>query len=149
MLLATTQVEDFDRFMVPIADGSDTGGSLRNPPAFCNVVGLRPSPGRVPAESGSWSPLSVSGPIARSVADVALFLSAIAGPDPRSSLSINDDPGRFRAPLARDMKSPELPGAHSQRRSRVSVDAAPASLRACVNRSSKASGGFDSGPGWV
>jgi len=90
--------------MTPIADGSDTGGSLRNPPAFCNVVGLRPSPGRVPAESGSWSPLSVSGPIARSVADVALFLSAIAGPDPRSSLSINDDPGRFRAPLARDMK---------------------------------------------
>src|SRR4029434_4852984 len=59
--------------MVPIADGSDTGGSLRNPAAFCNVVGIRPSPGRVPSESGSWSPLSVSGPMARSVADVALF----------------------------------------------------------------------------
>jgi amidase len=90
--------------MLPIADGSDTGGSLRNPPAFCNVVGLRPSPGRVPSESTSWSPLSVSGPIARSVADVALFLSAIAGPDPRSPLSIQEDPARFRAPLGRNFK---------------------------------------------
>jgi amidase len=88
--------------MLPIADGSDTGGSLRNPPAFCNVVGLRPSPGRVVSESASWSPLSVSGPIARSVADVALFLSAIAGPDPHSPLSIAEDPARFRAPLGRD-----------------------------------------------
>jgi amidase len=90
--------------MLPIADGSDTGGSLRNPPAFCNVVGLRPSPGRVPNESTSWSPLSVSGPIARSVADVALFLSAIAGPDPRTPLSIQEDPARFRAPLGRSFK---------------------------------------------
>ena len=90
--------------MVPIAGGSDTGGSLRNPAAFCNVVGFRPSPGRVPGDSSSWSPLSVSGPMARSVADVALFLSAIAGPDPRSPLSIAEDPARFRAPLARDFK---------------------------------------------
>jgi amidase len=90
--------------MLPIADGSDTGGSLRNPPAFCNVVGLRPSPGRVPSEGGSWAPLAVSGPIARSVADVALFLSAIAGPDPRSPLSIAEDPARFRQPLERDFK---------------------------------------------
>jgi amidase len=57
--------------MVPLADGSDTGGSPRNPAAFCNVVGFRPSPGRVPRESGSWSPLSVSGPMARTVADAA------------------------------------------------------------------------------
>lgn len=90
--------------MVPIADGSDTGGSLRNPAAFCNVVGFRPSPGRVPRESGSWSPLSVSGPMARSVGDVALFLSAIAGPDPRGPLSIPEDGARFRAPLGRDFK---------------------------------------------
>jgi amidase len=90
--------------MVPIADGSDTGGSLRNPPAFCNVVGLRPSPGRVPAESGSWSPLSVQGPLARSVEDLALLLSAIAGPDPRSPLSIQEDGSRFRAPLGRTFK---------------------------------------------
>ena len=90
--------------MVPIADGSDTGGSLRNPAAFCNVVGLRPSPGRVPSEGGSWAPLSVLGPMGRSVADVALFLSAIAGPDPRSPLSLAEDGARFRAPLDRDFK---------------------------------------------
>jgi len=90
--------------MLPIADGSDMGGSLRNPAAFCNVVGFRPSPGRVPAESGSWSPLSVSGPMARTVADVALFLSAIAGPDTRSPLALQDDGARFRAPLERDFK---------------------------------------------
>jgi amidase len=90
--------------MVPIADGSDTGGSLRNPAAFCNVVGIRPSPGRVPGNSSSWSPLSVSGPMARSVADVALFLSAIAGHDPTSPLSIVEDGSQFRAPLEREFK---------------------------------------------
>ena len=90
--------------MLPIADGSDTGGSLRNPPAFCNVVGLRPSPGRVVNESTSWSPLSVSGPIARSVADVALFLSAIAGGEARNPLTIHEDPAQFRAPLGKDFK---------------------------------------------
>ena len=90
--------------MVPLADGSDTGGSLRNPAAFCNVVGFRPSPGRVPADSGSWSALSVLGPMGRTVSDVALFLSAIAGPDPRSPLSITEDPARFAAPLGRDFR---------------------------------------------
>jgi amidase len=90
--------------MLPIADGSDTGGSLRNPAAFCNVVGFRPSPGRVANDSSSWSPLSVSGPMGRSVADVALFLSAIAGPTPRSPLSLSDDGARFRAALDRDFK---------------------------------------------
>jgi amidase len=90
--------------MVPIADGSDTGGSLRNPAAFCNVVGFRPSPGRVPRDSASWSPLSVNGPMARSVEDVALFLSAIAGPDRAGPLWIEEDGARFRTPLGRSFK---------------------------------------------
>ena len=90
--------------LVPLADGSDFGGSLRNPAAFCNIVGLRPSPGRVPTESNSWLPFSVWGPMARSVADVALFLSAIAGHDPRSPISIPEDAARFRAPLDRAFK---------------------------------------------
>ena len=90
--------------LVPIADGSDTGGSLRNPASFCNVVGFRPSPGRVPTDSPSWSPFSVSGPMARTVSDVALFMSAIAGDDPRSPLSIPEDGARFAAPLGRSFK---------------------------------------------
>jgi len=90
--------------MVPLADGSDMGGSLRNPAAFCNVVGLRPSPGRVPSwpSQTSWSPLSVDGPMARTARDAALMLSAIAGPDPRSPISLSEPPGLFAAPLERD-----------------------------------------------
>jgi amidase len=90
--------------MVPIASGSDNAGSLRNPAAFTGVVGLRPSPGRVPDDDGSWSPLSTMGPMGRTVADVALFLSAMTGtfaPDP---LALDDDPASFRAPLERSMK---------------------------------------------
>ena len=94
--------------LVPIADGSDTGGSLRNPAAWNNVVGFRPSPGRVPDDDGSWSPLSTHGPMARSVADVALFLSAIAGfyaPDPTA---LSDDPALFRGALARSHKGARI-----------------------------------------
>jgi amidase len=92
--------------MVPIADGSDMGGSLRNPAAFCNVVGLRSAPGRVPfwPNESAWLPFSVQGPMARTVADVALLLSAIAGPDPRSPIAIREPGERFRAPLGRDFK---------------------------------------------
>jgi amidase len=90
--------------MIPIADGSDMGGSLRNPANFCNVVGLRPSVGRVPAwpAEDAWSTLSVLGPMARTVADVALLLSAIAGPDPRSPIALETPGARFAEPLARD-----------------------------------------------
>jgi len=90
----------------PIADGSDTGGSLRNPAAFCNVVGLRTSPGRVPVwpREMAWSALSVQGPMARTVADVALLLSAMAGPDPRSPIAIAESGERFRRPLDRDFR---------------------------------------------
>jgi amidase len=90
--------------MVPIADGSDTGGSLRNPAAFTNIVGFRPSPGRVADDDGSWSPLSTGGPMARTVADVALVLRAIAGHHQPDPLSLTDDPAGFRRPLARDFK---------------------------------------------
>jgi amidase len=91
--------------MVPIADGSDTGGSLRNPAAFCNVVGFRPSPGRVFTGATTWSPLSVSGPMARSVADAALLLSVQAsGNDTSSPVAITEDGARFASPLGRDFR---------------------------------------------
>jgi amidase len=92
--------------MVALADGSDFGGSLRFPAAYCNVVGLRPSPGRVPnwpAKLG-WYTLAVQGPMARTVGDVALFLQAIAGPDPRSPISIMEPPSLFARPLRRDLE---------------------------------------------
>lgn len=80
--------------MVALADGSDYGASLRNPAAFCNVVGFRPTPGRVPTwpTKYPWWTGSVPGPMARTVDDVALLLSAIAGPDRRVPISI-DEPG--------------------------------------------------------
>ena len=93
--------------MLPIADGTDMGGSLRNPASFCNIVGMRPSPGRVPgwpARMG-WSTLSVDGPMGRSVADVALLLSAIAGPDRRSPIALGDPGYTFAARLGRDFKN--------------------------------------------
>ena len=88
--------------MAPIADGSDLGGSLRNPASFCNVVGFRPSPGRVPIwpSQAAWFPLGVQGPMARNVTDAALLLSAVAGPDPRAPISLPEPGTVFRPPLA-------------------------------------------------
>jgi amidase len=90
--------------MLPLADGSDMGGSLRNPAGFCNVVGLRPSSGRVPTWPGpaAWFSFSVEGPMARTVGDVALMLSAIAGPDARSPISIAEPGDALSRPLERD-----------------------------------------------
>ncbi len=96
--------------MLPLADGSDMGGSLRNPANYCNVVGLRPSPGRVPLYPSltAWSPLSVEGPMARTVADAALLLSVMAGPDPRDPLSIEAPRAVFAQRLERDFKGVRL-----------------------------------------
>ena len=92
--------------MVPIADGSDTGGSLRNPASFCNVVGLRGAVGRVPPwpTDAPWGTLHVPGPMARTVADLALMLSVMAGPDRRSPIAIAEPGDRFRGDLGRDFK---------------------------------------------
>lgn len=75
--------------MIPLADGSDMGGSLRNPASFCNVAGLRPSFQRVPQwpNDNYWETTSVQGPMARNVDDLALLLSVLAGPDPRVPIS--------------------------------------------------------------
>ena len=104
--------------MQPIADGSDTGGSLRNPASFNNVVGLRPSPGRVPSwpDKAPWGQLSVKGPMARTVTDVALTLSVLAGPDPRSPLALETPGSAFATGLDSDVRglrvawSPDLGG---------------------------------------
>ncbi len=117
--------------MLPIADGSDTGGSLRNPAAFCGIVGFRPSPGRVPAAAKglAWSTLSVSGPMARNVPDVALLLSVMAGPDPRSPVSLTEPGSKFAANLERSFKGTrvaffkDLGGIPFDRRIRDAVNA--------------------------
>lgn len=92
--------------MLPVADGSDHAGSLRNPAAFNNVFGMRPTIGRVVDHLEEvWLPrLAVSGPMGRSVADVAALLATQAGPDPRVPGAIDEDPAGFRDALERDMR---------------------------------------------
>jgi len=92
--------------MLPYADGSDLAASLRNPANYCNVVGFRPTPGRVPnyPAANAWDTQPVLGPVARTVADAAFLLAAMAGPDPRVPISI-DEPGKaFAKSLARDFR---------------------------------------------
>jgi amidase len=83
--------------MGPIAEGTDLGGSLRAPAAFCGVLGFRTTPGLVPRHPRTlvWDSLGVTGPIARTVADAALMLSAIAGADDRAPLSYEVDTREF------------------------------------------------------
>ena len=92
--------------MLPFADGGDLAASLRNPGNFCNVVGLRPSPGRVPQwpASNAWNTLGVLGPIARTVSDAAFLLAAMAGPDRKSPTSIAESGRQFMKPLHRNFK---------------------------------------------
>lgn len=97
--------------MLPVADGSDMMGSLRNPAAFNNVFGLRPSQGRVPhgpAPELFVQQLATEGPMGRSVADVAQLLSVQAGYDPRVPLSLKEDPAVLGEPLQRDFKGARL-----------------------------------------
>ncbi len=92
--------------MVPLADGSDFGGSLRNPASFCGVVGLRPSLGRVPdwPALNHWETIGVTGPMARTVDDVALLLSVMAGPDPRVPQALGDPGSTFASPEPASLK---------------------------------------------
>jgi amidase len=92
--------------MLPVADGTDHGGSLRNPAAYNNIFGFRPSFGRVPAQQpdGFYAVMGTPGPMARTVPDLAMLLSVQAGYDPRAPLSNRQDPAQFTEPLKRDFK---------------------------------------------
>jgi amidase len=96
--------------MLPVADGSDHGGSLRNPAAFNNIFGFRPSYGRVPAQQldAFYALMGVPGPMARNVPDLAALLSVQAGYDPRAPLSNRQDPAQFAGSLGRDFKGTRI-----------------------------------------
>jgi len=96
--------------MLPVADGSDHGGSLRNPGAYNNVFGFRPSFGRVPANAldGFYAIMGTPGPMARNVPDLAALLSVQAGYDPRAPLSNEQNPAPFAGPLQRDFKGTRI-----------------------------------------
>ena len=96
--------------MLPFADGGDLGASLRNPGNFCNVVGFRPTPGRVPQwpSPNAWNTLAVPGPLGRTVADTAFLFSAMAGPDPRSPISLAEEGKIFSRSLSRKFKKTRI-----------------------------------------
>ena len=117
--------------MLPLADGSDLGGSLRNPANFNNIVALRPSVGLVPTAPNQlpWLGYFVKGPMARSVADVAFLLSVMAGPDVRDPACFPSTPSRFSEPLDRSLKGtrvawcPDLGGLPLDQRVRSTLEA--------------------------
>ncbi len=117
--------------MLPIADGSDLGGSLRNPGNFNNIVGFRPSIGMTPVWPTNFPLLgfSVNGPLARTVADVALLMSAMTGPDARDPSLLPVDPAVFRGALERSFRGtrvawcPDLGGLPLDRSVRAVLDA--------------------------
>jgi len=96
--------------MLPFADGSDLAASLRNPGNYCNVVGFRPTPGRVPGwpSANAWDTLSTIGPMARTVSDAAFLLSAMAGPDARAPTSISEPGEIFSGRLERSFKKARI-----------------------------------------
>jgi amidase len=108
--------------MLPIADGTDLGGSLRNPASFCNVVGFRPSPGRVPRLHAGADTLGVHGPMARSVTDLAWLLAAMAGPDARDPRSLPEPGSSFAEVAERDFRGTRV--AWSERLGRYPVERA-------------------------
>jgi len=122
--------------MLPLADGSDLGGSLRNPGNFNNVVGFRPSVGLVPLapESMPFIGFTVKGPLGRSVADVALAMAVMSGPDARDPGCLPSQPALFLGPLERDVKGtrvawcPDLGGLPLEPDVRHALDAQRATL---------------------
>ncbi len=115
--------------MLPLCTGSDTGGSLRIPAAFCGIVGFRPTPGLVPNERRAlgWTPISVPGPMARTVADARLLLRAQIAQDSRDPFSGAADADAFAAAPAVDpgrlrvAVSEDLGGAPVDRRIRATL----------------------------
>ncbi|WP_458187947.1 amidase [Haladaptatus sp. NG-WS-4] len=96
--------------LAPFAQGSDGGGSIRIPAAFCGVYGLKPSFGRVPYEGrpdafSAHTPFALAGPITRTVEDAALMLDVLAGPHPRDPMSVPDDGTDFRGAVGRSIEN--------------------------------------------
>jgi len=116
--------------MLPLADGSDMGGSLRNPASFCNVVGFRPSMGRMPNSKGfGWyGRLSTTGPMGRTVADTTLLMSVMAGPHTSDPLTLPESGEYFLDGLVPQDNLTSLKVAYSPNLHGLPVDPAVAEV---------------------